>query len=257
LFLLREKTDRIDKEYNLEKDGYYLFKNLFNTSEINYLKEKSKSSDYQEIKNFLLNNQKFKDSLYKVIDDKNYIFQDYVLIIKKSLVHTCHRDYNGDVFNKKQKHPSYTILVYLEDMGKCLGVVPTSHTDGNSFNINIIDPTVIVPCQAGDALLFNASLIHTGVINKNNNNLRIQLKFTHKEDIPTLSYFQNYNKIINSENKLPTSLSKAQQKLSCLLPAIAKLNNNSVKEGDIPFYQKVFSFLFYGDSKFYELKNAF
>jgi hypothetical protein len=48
--------------------------------------------------------------------------EDYVSLwtilftIEKSSISTCHRDENGSVFTPKNKHPSYTIIFYLEPM---------------------------------------------------------------------------------------------------------------------------------------------
>ena len=62
-----------------------------------------------------MNNKKI-NKLIKKYTNNEYIFQDYVFIIKRSSIHTCHRDSNGDFFNADQKYPSYTILFFLEDI---------------------------------------------------------------------------------------------------------------------------------------------
>ena len=192
LFLDNDIIEENSERYLLHKDGVQVFKNVFNKDEIDELIEKSKKENYQDVKSYLLNNEKLKDIVYKATS-KDYVFQDYVWIIKKSLVHTCHRDNNGDFFNENQQYPSYTMLVYLEDMKKCLGILPNSHTDKNAYNINLFQNVVNIPCKKGDVILFNANLIHVGCINKKEDNLRIQLKVSHKNDIDTLQYYQNFH----------------------------------------------------------------
>jgi hypothetical protein len=158
------------------------------------------------------------------------------------------------------------MLLYLEDMEKCLGVIPQSHLDRNSYNINITDQVKNLVCKEGDIILFNANLIHVGTINASkNDHLRIQMKVSHKEDLQVLSYYQNYNKVLKEENKLPTFLRNAQKNLSCMFPIVSNLtqkeNIMSARGSDngaqIPWFQKVFSYFFYGNSHFYDLPNAF
>ena len=91
------------------------------------------------------------------------------------------------------------------------------------------------------------------------------MKLTHKEDIPVLSYYQNFNKVLNKENNIPESVLLFQKNISCMFPYISNLNqkeniktsrgtDNGIKIG---WLQKIFSYLFYGDSNFYDLPNAF
>ena len=99
------------------------------------------SNDYINVKSYLHKH----DKIQKIINDYTdefYQFQDYIWIIKKSSVHTCHRDNNGDFFNKGQKYPSYTMLIYLEDMDNSLDVIDKSHKaeNKNAFDFNISDP---------------------------------------------------------------------------------------------------------------------
>jgi ectoine hydroxylase-related dioxygenase (phytanoyl-CoA dioxygenase family) len=246
--------------YDLNNDGLTLKKQLINKEEIDFIKNECNQENYKDVKEYLLNNTRLQKIIKREIGD-SYVFQDYILVIKKSAVHTCHRDYNGDFFNDKQGYKSYTMLIYLEDMEKCLGVVPTSHKNPNSFHFNLTDPVVNVVCDKGDALIFDANLIHVGALNKKDDNLRIQLKITHKDDLEALSYYENYNKVLKEENHLPLFVRQGQRKLTCLFPGIAdwtqKDNIDATKKESNSSLQQWFSYLFYGNKNFYNLKNAF
>jgi len=248
------------KKYDLERDGCTLLKEMLTEKEIIYLREKCGSDKYKEVKEFIVNHREFK----KMISEKfgeEYQFQDYILIIKKSAIHTCHRDFNGDFFNEGQKNPSYTILIFLEDMEKCLGVIPKSHKDVNSFSVNFTNQVENVVCKPGDVLLFNSNLIHVGATNKKDDNLRLQLKITHKDDIEELSYYENYNKVLNQDNHLPKQLIALQKNASCMFPIVSNAlqseNINATKSKTTSSVQQFFSSVFYGNSRFYDLQNAF
>ena len=157
------------------------------------------------------------------------------------------------------------MLVFLEDMEKCLGVIPKSHKEVNSFNINFTDPVVNLICKKGDAILFNANLIHVGALNNRDDNLRIQLKITHDDDIDAIPYYNNYNKILNEDNNLPFLIRKDQKKISCILPILSNYSQNEIQRTargsdngiELGFFQKLCSYLFYGNVNFYDLPNEF
>jgi len=253
-----------DKVYNLEEDGCCIYKNILSDDDITFIKMNIEQNNTEIVKQYLIQHNK----LNKTITDKlnsDYIFQDYIFLIKKSTIHTCHRDNNGIYFNEGQKHPSYTLIIYLEDMEKCLGVVPKSHINVDSNNINLSNNIENLLCNKGDIILFNANLIHVGTINKKNDNLRIQMKITHKDDINALKYYQNYNKILNIDNKIPIPIVKFQKNFTCMFPFISNLTQStninsaqgSVNGAKIGFFQKIFSTLFYGNSDFYDLPNGY
>jgi hypothetical protein len=151
-------------------------------------------------------------------------------------------------------------------MEKWLGVVPKSHLEKGSYGVNIIrDPLVNLICQPGDAIIFDANLIHVGTINDLDNHLRIQMKISHREDIEVLNYYQNFNKIVNEGNMIPKPILKVQRNLSCMFPFVSDLSQGenirtargSSNGADIGFFQKLFSYLFYGSATFYDLPDAF
>lgn len=264
LFFYKDVIEENADKFSLHNDGVEIVKNVLGEEEINRLLGLCRENKYADIKRELLHNYKLKN-IIQTKAGSQYLFQDYIWIIKKSVVHTCHRDNNGDFFNKNQKHPSYTLLVYLEDMEKCLGIIPNSHKDVNSFNFNFTTPVVNLPCKKGDVILFNANLIHVGCMNKKDDNLRIQLKVTHKDDIKELGYYQNFNKILNKDNNIPMFLRKGQYHFSCTFPILSNLTQNenirtargSDNGVDVGWFQQAFSYLFYGNPKFYDLPNAF
>ena len=262
--LLNNDIIRKNKKYDLKKDGCCVFKQVLSNKEIQEIREKCENSKYETVKELLLTNQNLNAKIRKKLGSE-YVLQDYIWIIQKSSVHTCHRDNNGDFFNKGQQFPSYTMIVYMEDMEKCLGVIPESHTDRNAFNINLVNNVENILCEKGDAILFNANLIHVGALNKKNDNLRIQLKVTHKRDIKHIYYYQNFNKVLNEENTLSRPIVQIQKNLSCMFPFVSDLSQKdnissargSVNGSKIGYLQKMFSYFFYGNSDFYDLPNAF
>ena len=253
----------LHKENDLDKNGFAIYNNVLTNDEIHKLNILCLDNNYKKTKDVLINHTRL-NKLIKSIGS-GYIFQDYVWIIQKSSVHTCHRDNNGDFFNEGQKHPSYTMLVYLEDMDKCLGVIPESHKNQYSYFIDFNGNLVNLPCKKGDVMIFNANLIHVGTLNKRDDNLRVQLKVTHKDDIDKIAYYQNFNKVLNKDNKMPMHIRKAQRNLSCMFPGFSNLTqseNIRTSRGtdngaNIGVFQKWFSYLFYGDVDFYDLPNAF
>ena len=246
---------------NLQTDGICIIKNILSDQELTELLKISNKKDYKTVKTKITNNSKIKNALIQKTG-KDYMFHDYIFIIQKSAIHTCHRDANGTMFNDI-KNPSYTMILYLEDMDRCLGVIPKSHIN-NDYDINITNQVKDVLCQKGDILLFDANLIHSGIISETPDNLRIQMKISHKDDIPVLKYYTNYNKILNESNTMSKPLQHIQQNLSCMFPIVSNYTQTDVKKtteykttDDIPLHQRIFSYLFYGSSSYYNLDNAF
>ncbi len=245
--------------YNLKNDGCILLKNVLSPHDIETLVKSCKTGNYKKAKEYILQQSHIHKAIHKHVS-KDYGFQDYILIIQKSAIHTCHRDYNGDLFNKGQENPSYTILIYLEDMEKCLGVIPKSHHHEHSHSINITNKLEHVACNKGDIFMFNANLIHVGALNEKEDNLRIQMKITHKEDVDILDYYEDYNKVLKQSNNLPKPLVKFQRDVSCMFPYLSTLTQTETKKNGVEKPQgwvtRTFSYLFYGNADFYNLKNA-
>jgi hypothetical protein len=138
--------DYIDKEtdkYYLPKDKFVVIKNALELNEINILKNYCNNNNYSTCKTLLINNN-LKNIIHRETKNINYIFQDYIWIIKESSVHTCHSDNN---------------------------------------------------------------------------------KVTHKDDIKHIYYYQNFNKVLNKDNKLPFII-KIQKNVYCMFPIISNLTQN-------------------------------
>ena len=104
------------------------------------------------------------------------------------------------------------------------------------------------------------------------------MKLTHKDDIEHISYYENYNKVLNKDNNLPFVLKKIQKNASCMFPGISNLtqsesikkvnrnvnqnanqnaNESEKNNTNLGLFEKIYSYLFYGNANFYDLPNAF
>jgi ectoine hydroxylase-related dioxygenase (phytanoyl-CoA dioxygenase family) len=204
----------------LLKNGITLLPGLLKDDDLSVLHNYISKGEIQHIKQFIMDSTESLPTIQSILG-KEYTFQDYLFFIKKSQFHTCHRDYNGDFFNVTQQFPSYTLILYLEDMDKCLDVIPGSHLSQSDYNWNMTDYTQTVLCKKGDALLFNANLVHGGSLNEKENNQRIQMKISHIEDMDVLHFYNEYNKVLNVENNTPMFLKQLQKNVSCQFPAMS------------------------------------
>tara|TARA_X000000950_G_scaffold270522_1_gene350418 strand:- start:1012 stop:1881 length:870 start_codon:yes stop_codon:yes gene_type:complete len=251
------------KKCNLNNDGFILLENILSSHQIRKFSKLAKTGHYKKIKKEIVNSKYINKRITEKLGD-GYQFMDYVWMIMKSNVHTCHRDNNGLFFNSGQKHNSYTILFYLEDMDSCLDVIPKSHKNIYDNSISFTDETKRVKCSPGSAILFNANLVHTGSFNRKPNNMRIQMKISHKDDFEKISYYQNYNKYVDKENNIPEPIRKIQKHVTCQLPFLSDITQKTniqtargSSEGTkIPLSQKIFSLIAYGNPNYYDLPNA-
>ena len=225
------------KNYKLDNDGIIVIPEFLNIDEVNIINDLIENNKQSEIKKYIHEQKK---GVLSIIGP-DYEFQDYMFVIKKSQFNACHRDYNGTFFNEKQKYPSYTIIIYLHKMDKCLDIIPKSHKNKSEYDINLTDITESIKCNVGDALLFDSNLIHSGSINKHQDNPRIQMKITHKNDRNVLNFFENYNKQFNDPPKHSRWMQRLQKHLSCIFPVVSqytqkydknKDSNNSNKNND-------------------------
>jgi len=262
--IIYTETNTQEKEH-LFRRGFSLYRGAISEEKADYYKLLCEVGKYKKAKEEILQDKHLLSLIAQTLGP-DYQFQDYIWIIQKSAVHTCHRDNNGDFFNHEQRHPSYTMIVYMETMDKCLSVIPESHLSLTNHFFNFQDSLRTVLCKKGDVLLFNANLIHVGTVTTEKaNNIRIQLKVTHKDDIPKIGYYENFNKVLNMDNTNPLELRILQRNASCLVPGISDMtqkenirtsrgSDNGVTIGSL---QEAFAYLFYGNKHFYDLPNAF
>jgi ectoine hydroxylase-related dioxygenase (phytanoyl-CoA dioxygenase family) len=224
------------------------------------MKELCKNEKYELLKKYLLNNFKLKKEINRNLTC-DYQLHDYIFIIKKSNIHTCHRDNNGSFYNKLQKYPSYTMIIYLENMESCLSIIPTSHiSPQNRWWWNITkNPLENVLCNEGDVIIFDANTIHAGSLPMSSssrlNNIRIQLKLSHRDDLNILFFYQKYNKMLNQENNMYLQLNKFQQNISCMFPIVSDLTQPEHKTKANGTNNKMLSFMLSGNNEFYNFTN--
>ena len=252
LQILRRKYIRNPDKCDISKNGFKRL-SIFTSDEVNYMKVLVANGDITEVKKFISEHWNMNQHITSLLGGE-YVFHDYVLALTSTPIHTCHRDNNGDKFNKSQLHPSYTIIVYLEPVENCLNVINGSHKHYVGAYLN--DPTQGIKCSVGDAILFDANLYHGGALGNDPRNLRIQMKISHIDDLNTLSFYQNYNKILDKDAKTSKNLRYIQKHLSCQYPVVSDITNSEHKGKEPSSIVKYFSNLFYGDSNFYNLKNV-
>lgn len=250
-----------DDNMDIIKDGYFMFTNVLTQEEIDTIKTLWDNKDYSGIKNIVHSNKNLLENIKQQLGE-DYMLMNYIWFIENSVVHTCHRDNNSHLFQfNKYPRRSYTMILYIDDMDKCLDVIPGSNNNGYGYlGMNLYDATNTVLCKPGDLLLFDANLVHSGSLETKKNNRRIQLKVTHKYDIEKISYYNNVNRILDKHNT-NSEISKVLQKsISCQFPIISDMTQDVNKESvniekEPSMLQKMYSVVFYSDENFYRLKK--
>lgn len=260
LFIISVKKEGPYISPNVAEQGFERIPKILEKKEVEQLLRWIHTENYKKAYHFIVNHPSI-CSRIREKTDSSYIFQDYSYFILKSRVHTCHRDNNGTFFNPTQKHPSYTIIFYLEDIGQGLDVIPGSHL--SKHQVFVSNPTNPIDVQIGDAILFDANLIHSGSIHPKDS-IRIQMKFSHPEDIHALSFYQNFHKVLNKPNTSSSYALHLQKMISCHFPVFGdvfmaqedKQNwRGSLESDKIGILHKTFSYLMYGDADYYDIPN--
>ena len=263
ILITNQNGQYISRDDNMDiiKDGYFMCKNVLTQKEIETIKTLWDNKDYSGIKNIVHSNKNLLENIKKQLGE-DYMLMNYIWFIENSVVHTCHRDNNSHLF-KFNNYPrrSYTMILYIDDMDKCLDVIQGSNNNGYGYlGMNLYDATNTVLCKPGDLLLFDANLVHSGSLETKKNNRRIQLKVTHKYDIEKISYYNNVNRILDKHNT-NSEISKVLQKsISCQFPIISDMTQDVNKESvniekEPSMLQKMYSVIFYSDENFYRLKK--
>lgn len=239
------------KMYSASHDvdpGYDVL-DCFSENEVNYALTLIDLKKYRELQDFIQNSSSVKNEIRRHLGD-DYVFQDYVLSLEKSAISTCHRDENGQMFNG-QKHPAYTVLFYFEPMEACLDVIAGSHKRRDFVNISY--PLESVRCTPGQAILFNADLIHSGSITRKDDNRRVQMKLIHKEDVGKIPQFDDYHKVADASKTNSRWYTKFVRDMSCTFTGVADITKNG--QNMPPWIQKVYKSLAYGGENKYSLTD--
>lgn len=246
----------LDEFSDLYNNGYVVKHDIISKDKLDIIKDHWNRSEFKQINDIIKGDKKIKEFIDKNIKIGGYNFMDYIMFLENSVIHTCHRDNNSSYFN--DTNPSYTMILYIDDMEKCLDVIPNSHKD--KIGINLYDKTKTFLCKGGSIILFDASLVHSGSVDSKDMNRRIQLKVSHENDLEKLSFYQNYNKVLDKRNKNSDISKRIQKHFSCRFPIMSDMTQGKEKEyinGNISWVAGMFSKLFYSDKDYYKLRNAF
>lgn len=108
-----------------------------------------------------------------------YKFLDYYYYIKGCSLSTYHRDVTSGQTYLQTKYPTYTLILYEYD-GDFLSLCPNSH---NQYPF-IYSTPVNISGKKNTMVLFNADVLHSGIINKIGKNRKVlQMKIVHQDDI--------------------------------------------------------------------------
>lgn len=259
------KRNKLNEFSNLDNDGYVVKHRVISNNMIKKIQSHWDKNEFKEIYNLIKDNDDIKEFINDNINvdinvginvDNSYELMDYIMFLENTTLHTCHRDNNADYFNNIKK--SYTVILYIDDMRNCLDVIPKSHRA--KLGVFPYDFTDTFMCKSGSIILFDSSLIHSGSLDSDDSNRRIQLKVSHKDDLKKLSFYDNYHKIINKKNTNSNISKRIQKHLSCQFPIFSDLTQGTDKSyigGNLSPTTKIFSQLFYSDKDYYKLQDAF
>ena len=82
------------------------------------------------------------------------------------------------------------------------------------------------------------------------------MKLRHYDDIDNIKMYEQYNKTLNKDTKIPKPVVAFQKHVSCQLPIMADLTTNAKNAEMESTFSRMFSQVFYGDSNFYTLDNV-
>lgn len=226
-----------------DKVGYHVI-DMFSREQVEHMLQLVKDKRYDDVYAFITTNPTVVKKVADIIGP-DYEFKNYMLAIEKSSVSTCHRDENGQFFNRDIKHPSYTILFYLKQLDGCLDVLEHSHEQSQIFNLKKLKS---IECVPGQAILFDSDMIHSGSLKAGEESTRIQLKLHHKDDeFP--KYLEKMHQTLDaSKDKEKGGNSMVARGISCTLPIVSDVTKNgqNVPESLVKFYKE----MAYGKDKY-------
>lgn len=116
-----------------------------------------------------------------------YKFLEYYYYIKGCSLSTHHRDVTSGQHYFNTIHPTYTGIIYEYD-GDFLSITPNSH---KQFPF-IWTRSTNISGEKNTCVLFNADMLHCGMINKVGKNRKvIQYKIVHEDDLNKLRELNN------------------------------------------------------------------
>lgn len=239
-------------EWSLDRDGLCIISDMFSPSELEFMLRTAKQQTkpaLQSVRAFVANHGPLNEALVNRCAMIEYEYNDYLFAILGSQISTCHRDYNGTMFQKSLNYPTFTVLIFLNEMNACLDVVPGSHVR-SYINNYLMDNSKHVRCRVGDVLIFNSNLIHTGsIVNKSESNPRLQMKLCHKSDREKLPFLEDYYKVLNDKTSSKPITTFAKH-ISCQYPI--PYVNNTMKSN---WVEKIGKFLAYGSANSLQIKD--
>lgn len=248
--------EKLDEFSDLDHHGYVVKHNIISDNILKTIRYYWDKGEYKKINEIIKSDINIKKFIQDNIKLSGYELMDYIMFLENTVLHTCHRDNNSQYFNDIK--PSYTMILYIDNMDRCLDVIPKSNNE--SMGMYWYDKTKTFICKAGSIILFDASLVHCGSIGSENNNKRIQLKVSHSDDLDKLSFYQKYYKLLDKKNTNSNISKRIQKHFSCRFPIISDMTQGNDKKyisGNMSLIGKIYSKLFYSDKDYYKLKDAF
>lgn len=239
--------------YIPDDNGYIIIKNLINKEEINMILKKWDKNNYSDIKLFFLNNENIRKKIKDILGEQ-YILIDYCYLIENSAIHTYHRDYTSSMNYNNLNHPSYTMILYLDNSDTGLNLIPGSHRD--NVYVYLVDRSKKLNFDSGNAILFDADILHAGTASEGNVSRHcIQFKILHKDDINKMPWLNNFHVLINRPNNKSLIMKTIESNLTKHLPIFMDNTQDLIKsafnEKKTPI-QKFFSSLIFSNEDFYK-----
>lgn len=243
----------IQYTYKPKDIGYTLIKNLINKEDTDIILDEWTKKNYSNIKDFFLNNKNISDKIKNILGE-DYILIDYCYLIENSAIHTYHRDYTSSMNYNNLNHPSYTMILYLDDSDTGLNIIPGSHRD--NISIYLVDRSEKLNFNSGTAILFDADILHAGTASEGNISRHcIQFKILHKDDLDKMPWLDNFHVLINRSNNKSLMMKTIESNLTKHLPIFMDNTQDLIKsafsEQKTPI-QKFISSLVFSNEDFYK-----
>lgn len=162
MYFSKEKESLEEEDNDISKNGIVYFQLKGNLDGLNPMEK-------QKI---------IKEEVLSKIGDTDYEFLNYYYYIKGCSLSTYHRDVTSGQRYLKTKFPTYTVIIYEYD-GDFLSICPNSHKE---FPF-IWSRPVRIKGKKNTIVIFNADMLHAGIINKIGRNRKVlQYKVVHKDD---------------------------------------------------------------------------